>query len=530
MLCFTHTQIHHVVYNDLGTLRRRRLHRRAGLALESRPQPELERSVDELAYHFTEAHETEKALVYSFQAARRAKATYANDNALQWYSHMLRMMRQLPPKQAASYARLQLLAHEAMAQVLILRGRYDEALEQYGSARRLLEAKILSAKTAPRLAILCDSIASVYELQSNYETALEWTARGLAYLDPNEPILEKAHLLKTRAMLYYRQGKHEEAIMECHQSLAIAAKITTHPAQQVVAWAQRILGLVYLRHGDLSLAAQHCGNSIEIYQRLDDPAGLARAYNNLGIVYLNQGEWEQAQDVYYKSLTIFQEIGDIMGQGTIVGNLAEIYLLRGEPEEALKRYEQSQATWQQTGSLMFEAMVLSKLAYAYITQENWAEARQALERSQAIFNEVRSDEIMPEVQRHWSELFLRMGQASEALAAINQAVDLAMELHSPIEEGRSRRLLGQVHQALSESNLAEVELRYSLHIFTGLNSKYEVAKSKLSLSAFLLADPRVHGDQAGEAINLLREALATFEQLGANADLAQAQILAGQYN
>jgi anti-anti-sigma factor len=527
-LCFTHTQIHHVVYNDLGTLRRRRLHRRAGQALESRPQPELERLVDELATHFTEAHETEKALVYSFQAARRAKATYANNNALQWYNRMLRMMRQLPPKQASSFARLRLLAHENIAQVLILRGRYEEALEQYDAARRLLEAKILSSRTAPRLAALCDSIASVHELQSNYETALEWLARGQAYLDPNEPILETAHLYKTRAMLYHRQGKHEEAIRECQQSLAIAAKISSYAAQKVVAWVQRILGIVYLRHGDLSLAAQHSRNSIEIYQSLDDPAGLARAYNNLGIVYINQGEWEEARDAYGKSLKTFQAIGDIMGQGTIVANLAEISLLRGDSKEALRQYKESQATWQQTGNLMYEAMALSKLATVYMRQESWAEARQALQQSEAIINEVGSKEILPEVQRHWSELLLKQGQPGEALATINKAIDLAIELHSPLEEGRSRRVLGQVHQERKEANLAESELRYSLHILSGLNSKYEVAKSRMALASFLLANRRVDGEQPAEATDLLSEALTTFEQLGAKADLVQAQTLARQ--
>lgn len=525
MLGFTHTQIHHVAYNDLGTLRRRRLHRRAGLALESRPQPELERSVDELAHHFTEANETEKALVYSFQAARRAKLTYANDKALEWYTKMLKMMQQLPPKQASSFARLQLLAHEAMAQVLTLRGHYDEALQQYTSARRLLEAKILSSKKAPRLAALCESVATVYELQSNYDTALDWIDQGLAYLNPHKPILETAHLYTTRAFLYYRQGKHDEAITECQQSLDIAVQIATHPAQRVIAWAQRILGMIYIRHGDLSLAVQHCRNSIDIYQSLDDPAGLAKAYNNLGVVYVQLGEWNEAHEAYFRSLDIFQQIGDIMGQGVIVENLAEIYLLRGQSQEALQRYKESRATWQQTGNLMFEATALNKLAYVYMTQERWTEAQDALQHSEALFSEVGPNENMPEVQRHWSELFLKLGQPDEALIHINQAIDLSIEQHNPLDEGRSRRVLGQIHQARNEPNLAEVELRYSLHILGELNSKYEVAKTRLALAIFFFTS-----NQAAEAEHLLTQALKTFAQLGAEADLTQAKVLAQEYS
>ncbi|MCK6630165.1 MAG: hypothetical protein L6R45_33940 [Anaerolineae bacterium] len=55
---FRVTEIRHVLYQGLGAL-----HRRAGETLERRAQPE--RLVEELAHHFSQAGEVEKALIYS---------------------------------------------------------------------------------------------------------------------------------------------------------------------------------------------------------------------------------------------------------------------------------------------------------------------------------------------------------------------------------------------------------------------------------------------------------------------------------
>jgi hypothetical protein len=57
LLRFRHVEIHHVMYDDLGRLRRRRLHRRAGETIEQRSGLQPEERAGELAFHFGEAGE-----------------------------------------------------------------------------------------------------------------------------------------------------------------------------------------------------------------------------------------------------------------------------------------------------------------------------------------------------------------------------------------------------------------------------------------------------------------------------------------
>ena len=130
-LRFRHAEIHHVIYNDLGSLRRRRLHHRAGETIEQRAQPESERMADELAYHFSKAEDLERALVFSIPAARQAQAAYANEAALKWYRRTLDILDQLSADQASSFQPLRLLVCRSLGEVLILVSRWGEGDEIY---------------------------------------------------------------------------------------------------------------------------------------------------------------------------------------------------------------------------------------------------------------------------------------------------------------------------------------------------------------------------------------------------------------
>lgn len=127
-LGFNHAEIHHVLYQDLGTLRRRRLHRRAGETLERRAQPEPERLAEVLARHFSEAGELQKALTYSVAAARQAETLYANEVAVQWYSHALNLLARLDPAEMLQFEAQSLSIHEARVKVLRLMDQYNPVL------------------------------------------------------------------------------------------------------------------------------------------------------------------------------------------------------------------------------------------------------------------------------------------------------------------------------------------------------------------------------------------------------------------
>ena len=131
---FCHTEIQSVLYTDLGTPQRRVFHRLAGEVMEQRAMPEPMRIAEELAYHFSEANEIEKSLVYTIQAARRSELAFANEAALSWYNQTLDLLDRLGLEKASEFQALRRSVHESLGEVLTRAGHYDEALEHYASA------------------------------------------------------------------------------------------------------------------------------------------------------------------------------------------------------------------------------------------------------------------------------------------------------------------------------------------------------------------------------------------------------------
>jgi oligopeptide transport system substrate-binding protein len=97
---FTHHKIQEVVYAGLPRRRRQHAHARAGTAMEHLfGAAELERLAGELAYHFEQGRELDKALMgkaiaYLLQAGDRARGQYAHQEAIDYYRRALELLKE----------------------------------------------------------------------------------------------------------------------------------------------------------------------------------------------------------------------------------------------------------------------------------------------------------------------------------------------------------------------------------------------------------------------------------------------------
>jgi len=517
---FKHLTTREVVYESLSFEQRRGLHRRIATFIEKIFHDTLGEQISLLAYHTFEGQDWGKALYYNMETARHAQKEFANDTALSAYLRVLEAARKLEADEDTYPERL--LAHESLGEVLTLLGRYDEALEHYAAARKIVEGERPSVDQYRHLADLCRKTADVYEKRSEYDTAFEWLEKGLRYLDEKEATIEAARIYLLGAGVYFRQGKNEEAIAWCERSLAVSSQIRVREAGQAMGQAYYLLGAVYTRRGDFNRAVQFCSESVRVYQNIDDIVGLSHAYNNLGMVYSDRGDWEKAGEAYRKSLTMKQTIGDVLYQAFLNNNLGNIHLYRGEWQKALHLFEQSYIIWKQVGAMLPEAVTASNMAQVYIYQADWYNTQEYLSHSQTIFTKIGSDDFLPELERRWGELYLRTSRLNRALSHIRRSIELAVKQEARLEEGMSCRMLGLVHLARGETGPAEIVLGKSLKTLTDLNSEYEAAKTKLALARLMWQSA------PEEAQAYLGQATEVFEKLGAKADLSEARELAGE--
>ena len=116
---FTHGLVEHTLYEDLGSTRRARLHRRVAEALEQQCGEEPGDRLGELAGHWAAAvvsADPAKAIHYARRAAERALDQLAPDEAVRWYRQALELHDQAPGRERAERCDLLIGLGEAQRQ------------------------------------------------------------------------------------------------------------------------------------------------------------------------------------------------------------------------------------------------------------------------------------------------------------------------------------------------------------------------------------------------------------------------------
>jgi predicted ATPase len=90
---FNHALTQQTLYAELTPRRRRRLHAAAGEALEQLPERERRRRAAQIARHFLEADDRERALPFAMLAGDEAEAVYAHDEAEQQFRIAVELAR-----------------------------------------------------------------------------------------------------------------------------------------------------------------------------------------------------------------------------------------------------------------------------------------------------------------------------------------------------------------------------------------------------------------------------------------------------
>jgi predicted ATPase len=128
---FNHALTQSALYTELSGRHRRRLHLAAGRALEGLPEHRRRGREAELAWHFSEGDDPERALRYSLLAGDAAANVFAHGEAARHYQRALGLARRLSDEPSVRQALMKLGA------ALNLLGRYDAAVEALEEAIQL---------------------------------------------------------------------------------------------------------------------------------------------------------------------------------------------------------------------------------------------------------------------------------------------------------------------------------------------------------------------------------------------------------
>lgn len=363
---FTHDKIREVLYEELNSIRRRRLHRHVAEGLERNCET-VPCAVEKLAHHYIQAGDHQRGLEYAKQAAAKAEKVFAFDEAIAAYG------RARDCAEALGLTNEQLEQEEAIGKALMLHGETILAAEHFE------KALALATDPATRVRLQCQAAASL--VVSGDPRGSEYLREALQVLDPVANPLETANALSTEARFHHLAGRHKKAIElllragELVEPTAQGNSVSTFAApmiSQIYAftagayqhyglyneadrWARRaiefgtrhnILFAQAAGHEFLGEDAVHTGNyefglkcaerEMEIADRLHSRERRAWAHFYAAQCRLFLGQIQRAEQEFIEGITLAEAVGETRVLSLFRPNLAIAQALQGRFDEALE--------------------------------------------------------------------------------------------------------------------------------------------------------------------------------------------------
>ena len=213
--------------------------------------------------------------------------------------------------------------------------------------------------------------------------------------------------------------------------------------------------------GDYQASIATLDRAIELWRRLDDPAGEADALRARGGTVMFQGDLDSAEVDMTQALELFRRVGDRRGEAWAVQNLATIAFFRGDPDLADRRLAAAADMFRELDDWGGLNWTFAVLAWVRFMQGRLEDA------------EVLAHEQLPESEatgNRWVSGILDMllgsislwsGRAGQAVDYARKAVAQFHGLGDPWGENQARSILvralavaGRVDEALTTVDAA----------------------------------------------------------------------------
>ncbi|MBI3286574.1 MAG: AAA family ATPase [Chloroflexi bacterium] len=496
---FKHPLTQEVTYHTLLTEQRRLLHRKVGEALETLFPERNEDYIGLLAHHFTQAGERQKAINYLMEAGQRARKTYANREAIEYYRKAYDYLQEssVPDEQRKAADLLVSWGeiHFTLAEAREALTRYDTAVSLYQAlGDRGSEARTLYW------------VSRVYRSGLNdYPKAAEMAQQGLVLAEEVGDPPSIAYGYETLAASLFWGGID-----------SIRGKEYAHKALAIFETLQDFHGLGDVHHSlalmtdDLDDAVHHNLKSAEYRLQVDDLPLAAWSFNNAATQSYIQGNLSQATEYVKRGIELAEKSGAVLVYCILQTTLCETLIFLGKLEDARAVAERNLELAQRIGNRQLRFFGEFDLGFLALAEGHWLDGREHLQRAREL-----SGATSPFLRgiAAWllAECHLALDELQQAKSVVEDALHFAQEDYrlTPI----ALRVLGRVRAAEGDWSEAEQAFQDSLRLWEEVKT-HGLDRWATVRDYGLLLLRRGQGEDTARGKQMLKEALAFFASKG----------------
>jgi len=465
---FIHDLYQNVLYQRVSASRRVQLHRRIGERGEDVYGERAGEIAAELAMHFEQARDYQRAVKYLEQAAENAAARFASHETVTLSRRALELLKTLP--ETSERAQQELALRIMLGVSLIATEGYaaSEVEENYRRAHQLCQQQAES----PRLFPVLWGLWAYYLLREEVGTALAIAEQLLCLgQKAQDPILLVEGHWALGVVLAYG-GEFTTSLQHLEQAIALYApsqyqshiRNTGHdPA--IASRCQAAWVLWSLGYSDR--AFERIGEALAMAEELRHHQSVALAEYFAAYFHQLRQDVESCVQRAQTTIGVATEHGliDWVTLGTIQRGWA--FAEQGQVEEGVAEMRRALAEYKERGTALREPYFLGILADVLRKTGKLAEALKLLTEALAAADHSGDRSYEAELYRLKGEtLLMRAGAVTEAENCFHRSVEIARRQHAKSWELRSTVSLARLYQQQGKPEEAQRKLEESYSWFT----------------------------------------------------------------
>lgn len=422
---FAHSLYQEVIYDQIPSTRRARLHGAVGRALEASYGRRVAERAGELGFHFSRAGEALPAVKYLQIAAGQALRRYAYKEAIAQLTSALRLVEDM---QAESRVELEIALRDMLALALVM----VEGWSHPDTELELKKALELSEKLGDpdRQSLLLYHLAAVYENCGEHGKSKEVLERRLL-LQPH--FVDSTSLLESHELLacsLFHKGEFAESLSHAdegsalydpqHHLVLLAAALGENLGVSCHSWAA--LDLWYLGYPERS--KRRIAAALKLANDPSHTYCLGRTEERAAVLHQLLLEPEKVRQHAATAIDLATQQGHEVSVAAAQILLGWAHAALGEVDAGLAELRSGLASYEASGSRIGRPYFLGLLADASLRAGTPIDALAATDEALSIFGD-RGFSHEAELRRLRGLALFRLDQKDRGLASLRRAVDVA---------------------------------------------------------------------------------------------------------
>jgi len=510
---FSEDIIRDIIYNQIIKSKLKHYHKTTGNKLEERNKDNIENFAEELSFHFHLSGDCKNTLKYSIIAGDKARNSYANKDAIRFYTWAINCLSENKFKDDGEMKMIDCL--KKRAKVLSITGENDIVIEDLNRA-------IDISKRSNQKEMEADcyiQLSKTFQDKSQYNKTNKLVNKALKIYKKLGNLKGEALCYNCNANTHFYIGEYKSALDLNKQALEIREKIND---KKGIIESLNNYGIVYQNLGENETALNFYKRVLSIVDETGDLRGKSRGLNNIGVVYYNQGDYLKALKFYNDSLKIIKEIGHIQVEAIILNNIGSIYHIMCNYKEAMEYYEKALyilsnmghkqamvttfynlgiinfdkgyfedamsyfkpclALGEEIGDKKMEAACLASMGGLFMEDNNYTKAKKHIFKAYNIASEIKSKFLISYIILSIITYHLDKGELDKAELRLAENMKLVKELKSKEFEGEVLNLYGRYYTEKKQWEKALSYYKKAIALFKKLNNFSNNARTYYSLA------------------------------------------------